>query len=90
MSLADAVSEVKASKTYLESVTGREVESIAFPDGSYTCELNDALYEAGMVTQFLVDYRYDDDGKRSFVSDRVGLYHNMGNGNELVYQLLRL
>ncbi len=89
LSTADAVSEVMQSKQYLEGIIQKEVTTIGFPDGSYTEELNDALYKKGITHQFLVEYKYDDAGKRPYTYDRVGLYPMMGNNNELLYKILR-
>jgi peptidoglycan/xylan/chitin deacetylase (PgdA/CDA1 family) len=86
--LEDALKEVALSKKYLESLTQKAVDSIAFPDGSYTTSLNDALYTAGVTTQFVVDHRYDDAGARPFVYDRYGLYPYMGNTNNIIHQMI--
>jgi peptidoglycan/xylan/chitin deacetylase (PgdA/CDA1 family) len=89
LSTANAVDEVMLSKKYLEQTIQKEVTSIAFPDGSYTTSLNDALYSNGITCQYLVDYRYNDAGQRSYTFDRFGLYPGMGNQHELVYKILK-
>ncbi len=86
--LDDALSEVMQSKNYLERITGKTVSSIAFPDGSYTIELTDALLKSGISTQFLVDYMYDDNGRVASVSDRFGLYPFMGNPYQLLHRIV--
>jgi len=88
LSLDDAVSEVTQSKNYLERITGKTVSSIAFPDGSYTTELTDALLKLGITTQFLVNYMYDDKGRVASVSDRYGLYPFMGNPYQLLHRIV--
>ena len=84
----DALAEVQLSKQYLEGATQQNISTIGFPDGSYTEQLNESLYNYGFKQQFLVNYRYGDENKRSFVHDRFGLYPGMGNANRLVYKIL--
>jgi len=84
----DAVSEVMLSKEYLEQITQKEVNTIGFPDGSYTPQLNDSLYENGFIKQFVVDYRYNDAHERDFTYHRFGLYPNMGNSHTILYKIL--
>ncbi len=88
LSNEDAVAEVALSRQYLEQVTQKPVTSIGFPDGSYTEQLNDSLQGIGISHQFVVDYRYGDEGKRDFTYHRFGLYPNMGNTHKLVYKIL--
>ena len=88
LSTADATDEVMKSKQYLEGITQKEVATIGFPDGSYTEELNDALYSKGITQQFVVDYKYNDAAKRDYTYDRMGLYPMMGNNNELLYKII--
>lgn len=88
LSNADSVAEVQLSKKYLEDVTQKPVTTIGFPDGSYTEQLNDSLLKEGITHQFVVDYRYNDAGKRNFTYDRFGLYPNMGNTHKLMYKIL--
>ena len=84
----DAVAEVTKSKNYLEQIIQKPVTTIGFPDGSYTEQLNDSLYKEGFTHQFVVDYRYNDSGKRDFIYQRVGLYPNMGNTHKMGYKIL--
>jgi peptidoglycan/xylan/chitin deacetylase (PgdA/CDA1 family) len=89
LSTTDALNEVELSKNYLEKIIQKKVESIGFPDGSYTEELNDALYAAGFKKQFLVDYHFNDAGRRDFTYDRVGLYPFMGNTHQILHKILK-
>ena len=89
LSLNDGIQEVLKSRNYLEGITGKVVDSIAFPDGSYTTELSAGLISEGFRNQFLVNYRYGDNGRNRFVNDRFGLYPFQGNPNEILYQILK-
>lgn len=84
----DAVNEVAQSKKYLEEIIQKEVSSIGFPDGSYTPQLNDALYKKGFTEQFVVNYRFNDDSARDFTHDRFGLYPYMGNHNSILHKIV--
>ncbi len=88
LSNQDAVDEVIMSRTYLEGIIQKPVTTIGFPDGSYTEQLNDSLLQEGWNKQFVVDYRYDDEGKRDSIYERFGLYPNMGNTHKIVYKIL--
>ncbi len=88
LSLTDAVAEVENSQNYLENIIQKPVTTIAFPDGSYTPELNNELYGRGFAKQFLVNYNFSDAGNKDYVYDRFGLYPFMGNPNQLLYQII--
>ena len=88
LSNEDARAEVLKSKQYLEGIIQKQVTTISFPDGSYTEQLNDTLCNEGILHQFVVDYRYGDQGKRDFTYHRMGLYPVMGNAHKIVYKIL--
>ncbi len=88
LSNSDALHEVDLSKKYLENIIQKEVNSIGFPDGSYTEQLNDSLNTAGFKKQFLVDFRYNDNSKRKYTHDRYGLYPSTGNNHRILYKIL--
>ena len=85
---ADAVNEVRLSKEYLEGIIQKEICTIAFPDGSYTEQLNDSLEKEGFKKQFLVNYRFGDYNKKKNVYDRFGLYPGMGNNHRIIYKIM--
>lgn len=62
ISAQDAREEVRKSKQALESLIGKPVNSIAFPDGSYTEEVKKICLEEGYTNLLAVDYRCDGDG----------------------------
>ncbi len=85
---ADAVNEVRLSKKYLEGIMQKEVGTIAFPDGSYTEQLNESLEKEGFKKQFLVNYRFGDENKKKNIYDRFGLYPGMGNNHRIIYKIM--
>jgi len=84
----DAVAEVEKSRSYLQNIIQKDVTTIGFPDGSYTTELNQSLFELGFIKQFLVDYYFSDSGNKPYVYDRLGLYPYLGNPNQLLYKII--
>ncbi len=89
LSHKDGLQEVLQSRRYLQAIIGKQVDSIAYPDGSYTTALSDSLLNEGFNTQFLVNYKYDDNARSNKVSDRLGLYPYLGNPNETFYRILK-
>lgn len=75
ISLLDAKQELIDSKSYLENLTQQPITELAYPDGAYTEEL--ALYgnqELGFDKQLALSFRFKDDGNKSFMRSRTGLY----------------
>lgn len=71
---AQAVAELRASKAYLEGLIQQPVDSIGYPDGSYSEQVAAAAYDMGFAYQCAVDYRHATDAQRSYLHDRIGLY----------------
>lgn len=57
ITLAKATKDLKDSKNALEELLGKDVVSIAYPDGSYSVEVKDASERIGYKRQLAVDYR---------------------------------
>ncbi|MFZ1688344.1 MAG: polysaccharide deacetylase family protein [Flavobacteriales bacterium] len=72
--LADAMDEVRSSKTYLEQLTGKAVAGIAWPDGSYSVQLTKAAQAMGVTHQLAVSYLQPDDADNPGLLDRFGVY----------------
>lgn len=61
IALSDAKEEIEKSKRLLEEVIQKPVNSIAFPDGSYTPQVKQLCLAAGYKNLLAVDYRSGDD-----------------------------
>lgn len=61
INIEDAKKEVTQCKQLLENVIQKEVESLAFPDGSYTDEVKKVCRDAGYKNLLAVDYRLSSD-----------------------------
>lgn len=58
LSTTAALDELVKSKAYLENLIQREIQELAYPDGSYTPGLVQAARVAGFSRQLAVDHRY--------------------------------
>ena len=74
--IEQALNELKYSKTYLENCTGKQINEIAYPSGSYTKDLIEAAYQLGFHYQLAVDYQYEGDKANNKIMDRIGLYND--------------
>jgi peptidoglycan/xylan/chitin deacetylase (PgdA/CDA1 family) len=87
--LQDAINELSLSKKYLEKLLQKEVNAVAYPDGSYNEELLTAAYNMGFKIQLAADkFLADYENKYKFLKHRSGLY-STGGGNEQLFNALR-
>lgn len=73
-SLEKAAIELKKSKAYLENLTQKTVNSIAYPDGSYTRKVIDEAEKLNYEIQLAVDYLYKEDLLDQRIFARYGIY----------------
>jgi peptidoglycan/xylan/chitin deacetylase (PgdA/CDA1 family) len=62
--------ELKESKRIIEEQTGREVISIAFPDGSYKEETVELVEKCGYKNMTAVDYKLNENNKKENILSR--------------------
>lgn len=85
-SLELSIDELKNSKKYLENLIDKQVNSIGYPDGSYTRELITEAYNLGFHLQVAADgYLYKEDELDNRIHDRKGIYSCDTCGNQLIY-----
>ncbi len=65
--------ELVKSKSLLQDAVGREVNSIAFPDGSYNSRIKDIARETGYQYQYAVDYLLEEDITDPGILNRHGI-----------------
>lgn len=87
VSLAEARSELKKSKLYLENLIQKPVDSLGYPDGSYSRDVIDAAEELGFVYQSAVSYLFQADKNDERILDRKGVYSCDSVGNDLLSNL---
>lgn len=83
--LNEAVEELVVSKKYLENLLQREINHLAYPDGSYTRELVNEAYKLGYKYQVAADgYHFPEfDEKDHRILDRNGFYPGNTWANQL-------
>lgn len=79
----DAKNELKLSKEYLENILQKEVDQIAYPDGSYTRKVLDVAMDLGFKYQLAIDYKFPDDREDMRLINRFGMYPVYSVYNEL-------
>ncbi|MBK8499337.1 MAG: polysaccharide deacetylase family protein [Flavobacteriales bacterium] len=71
--LDDAINDMARSKQALEHLVGKPIESIAYPDGSYSDTVKDAAERLGFKRQLAVDYRCAGDPADRRIQARHGV-----------------
>lgn len=85
ISIEDAVSELLNSKKYLERLIQKKINSIGYPDGSYSRELISKAEELGFTNQLAADgFLFDEDHKDVRILNRKGIYSCDSCGNQLI------
>jgi peptidoglycan/xylan/chitin deacetylase (PgdA/CDA1 family) len=86
ISFENAKAEITQSKSYLENLIQREVNEIAFPDGSYSEEVMKCCNEIGIQFQLAAEYfSVPDDAKHPHLRKRNGIYQIGTWSNQLVF-----
>ncbi|WP_428330841.1 polysaccharide deacetylase family protein [Mucilaginibacter sp.] len=68
--IQDAAEEMSFSKQYLENLTGKEVNSLAFPYGSYSDEVIAAAKQTGYKQLLATDFLSASDHTNSYLRER--------------------
>lgn len=86
----DAKDELIKSKLYLENLIQKEVNSIGYPDGSYSREIIGYSSEIGMQTQVAAEgFLFPEDHSDDRILDRKGIYNFSDSNNQLFNALKR-
>lgn len=75
--------ELKSSKHFLESVTGKEISSIAFPYGSYSPRVIEAAVNAGYKQLLPERFLSDQDNRNPLLAERMGINPFIGPASQL-------
>jgi len=73
ISIEDAKIELEVSKKKLEETIGKEINMIAYPDGSYSEEVKDLAEKIGYKFQLSVNYLSDKDKSDPRIQNRHGV-----------------
>lgn len=86
--LENARKELMDSKSYLENLVQYEIDSIAYPDGSYTRDLIDSANDLGFNYQYAAGkYLFEEDKQDNRILNRAGVYTCDTCYNQLFYAL---
>ena len=80
---AEAAKELVQSKQYLESVTGKAVNSIAFPYGSYSQAVVNAAKACGYTQLLATDYNQPGDGADAAMRERLTINPFISTPNQM-------
>ncbi len=83
--LNDAIVELNDSKKYLENITGKKVDQMAYPDGSYNSELIEAAIELGYRYQLLVSFNKNEKTNNEAAKERFGINPFLNSKNQIKY-----
>lgn len=87
--LISAKEEVELSKKYLENLTQKTVDTIGFPDGSYSRELLVECKKIGITKTLAAEgYLFNEDYSDTMIYDRKGIYDIGSFQNQLYNSLL--
>jgi peptidoglycan/xylan/chitin deacetylase (PgdA/CDA1 family) len=68
-----AEADLQTSKKLLENLIGKEVNMLAYPDGSYTQEVKNSADKLGFNYQLAVNYKFGEDQKDPRILNRFGI-----------------
>lgn len=81
--------EILTSKNYLENLIQQPINSIAYPDGSYSIESKKQCNELGIIYQLATDnYLFEEDKNDIFILKRSGVY-DVGHYNNQLFNALK-
>jgi peptidoglycan/xylan/chitin deacetylase (PgdA/CDA1 family) len=87
--LKSAINELENSKKYLENITQKKIDTIGFPDGSYSRDLLFECNKIGINKQLAAEgFLFDEDLVDECISDRKGIYDVGSYQNQLYNALL--
>lgn len=83
--LENAQKEIKDSKCYLENLVQKEINEIAYPDGSYSEDLSKwAFDELKMKHQLACSFLFENDNEKQYLRSRLDLYPVYSAANQLM------
>ena len=79
-----ACEEIRKSKAYLENLTQYGIDSIAYPDGSYSRPVVEFAAAQGIKYQMAADgFRFEEDKTDNRLRNRFGVYTSDSCANQL-------
>jgi peptidoglycan/xylan/chitin deacetylase (PgdA/CDA1 family) len=89
ISIEQAKKEILDSVNYLQNITQKKIDSIAYPDGSYNKQVLDEAENIGLKYHLATEnYVYNDDKNDTRILSRGGIY-STGKSMEQLYQAIK-
>jgi len=89
ISINDVEQELIKSKNYLENITGKPVNSFAFPYGSYTPEVVNAVKASGYKQLLAMDFLFSQDIADASMRERFTVNPFISAGNQMYATITR-
>ena len=89
ISATDADDEMLRSKLYLEDITNRPVNSLAFPYGTYTPDVVKAAKSAGYKQLLCMDFHFDEDRTDPIMKERFTVNPFISTTNQMYATITR-
>lgn len=83
-------SELKNSKLELENICGYEINSIAYPDGSYNENVKDLASKNGYKYQLAVDYKFANDKIENRIMNRFSISNSTTHESNMLRLALQI
>ena len=83
VSIEEASNEMRLSKNYLENLVQKEVNEIAYPDGSYSSSVINEAETLGFKHQLALEYLFHEDKLDSRIEHRFGMYPVYSDINQI-------
>jgi peptidoglycan/xylan/chitin deacetylase (PgdA/CDA1 family) len=71
LSLENSAQEMKRSKQWLETVTGKKIKAIAFPYGSYSKDVVEEAKRTGFEQLLATDFLFETDAEDKTMRERL-------------------
>jgi peptidoglycan/xylan/chitin deacetylase (PgdA/CDA1 family) len=81
--LQDACEEILSCKTWLESVSLKKVNAIAWPFGLYSPEIAAYAQNIGLDRQYALNFLFDESPENPAVRERMGIYPRLSLLNQM-------
>jgi len=84
LSIEDATKEMVHSKSYLESITGKNISALAFPYGTYTRAIIAEAKKAGYDKLLALDFRFKEDVSDFAMRERFTVNPYISASNQMI------
>ena len=84
VSINDASNEMRSSKQWLENITGKPINAIAFPYGNYTRQVVTEAKKLGFNQLLATDFLFPEDHTDKALSERMTINPYISINNQMI------